>query len=292
VADLLRACDVANYGEPDTSIEDVRDDWCAPHFELARDAWIIQGSSPAPSGYAWLRVRRSGGDFDAVLAIRPGESIPALAPALLDAVESRARERSRESAATLCFFNASVEIAKRSLFERSGYHEARTFYRMRIDFDAVSELPRPGAPGIEVRPLRVGTDDRVAHETIEESFAEHFRHTPREFEEWWALRTSHPRFDAGLWLLAWDGDRVAGALIAYDYGDIGFIQELGVLKPWRGRGVGTALLSRSFEEFRGRRQAHVVLGVDAENESAIGLYKRAGMRVEQRHHLMRKRIGL
>jgi ribosomal protein S18 acetylase RimI-like enzyme len=32
--------------------------------------------------------------------------------------------------------------------------------------------------------------------------------------------------------------------------------------------------------------------VDAENESAIGLYQRAGMRVESRHHLMRKRIGV
>jgi len=30
--------------------------------------------------------------------------------------------------------------------------------------------------------------------------------------------------------------------------------------------------------------------VDAENESAIGIYTRAGMRVDSRHHFMRRRI--
>ena len=64
-----------------------------------------------------------------------------------------------------------------------------------------------------------------------------------------------------------------------------------MLKSWRGKGVGTALLTRSFEEFRGRGQLRVALGVDAENESAIGLYERAGMRVEGRHYLMRRGIG-
>ena len=40
-----------------------------------------------------------------------------------------------------------------------------------------------------------------------------------------------------------------------------------------------------------RARLRVALGVDAENESAIGLYERAGMRVEGRHYLMRRGIG-
>jgi len=138
--------------------------------------------------------------------------------------------------------------------------------------------------------MRLGIDDRAIHAVIEESFAEHFRHTRRGFEEWLALRARHERFDSGLWLLAWERDRVAGALTGYDHGDIGFVRELGVLKPWRGRGVGSALLSRSFEMFRARAQLRVALGVDAENEGAVGLYERVGMRVDSRHYLMRRRI--
>ena len=34
---LLRACDVAIFGEPDTDIKDVRDEWSTPGFDLGRD---------------------------------------------------------------------------------------------------------------------------------------------------------------------------------------------------------------------------------------------------------------
>ena len=288
VADLMRACDVEIFGKPDTDINDVRDDWAAPGFELDRDAWIIHRNDGAAAGFASIR-RKAESDLDGVLYVLPGESIGALAPVLLDASEGRARVMAAGRDASVCVFAASAETQLRSLLERSGYGEVRTFFRMRIDLEVTSLLPAD-IPIIEIRGVRIGTDDRAIHAAIEESFAEHFRHTPRPFEEWWALRTSHARFDPGLWLLAWEGERVAGALIAIDYGDIGFVRELGVLKPWRGRGIGSALLRRSFEDFRSRGQLRVALGVDAENESAVGLYERVGMHVESRHHLMRKRL--
>ena len=291
VTDLLRACDVAIFGEPDTDIKDVRDEWSAPGFELERDAWMIQSAEGAAVGFAWTRLKGAR-DFDGALSVLPGESVDALAPPLLHAVEIRAREMAAGAESSLCIFAASVEAEMRSLLTRSGFHEARTYFRMRIDLTPAKGGTSPSRSGLEIRPHRLGVDDRATHAVIEESFAEHFRHTPRGFSEWWALRARHERFDPGLWLLAWDGERLAGALTGYDYGDIGFIRELGVLKPWRGRGVGTALLDRSFEEFRARGQLRVALGVDAENESAIGLYERVGMRVESRHHLMRKRVGV
>jgi mycothiol synthase len=290
VVTLLRACDVAIFGEPDTEIADVRDDWTAPGFDLARDAWMIQRADGTAVGYAWFR-RRAGLDFDSDLRVLPGEPLDSLALTMLEAVEARTLETAAGKGALLCFFTGSVETELRALLERSGYREARTFFRMRIDLPERDEGRASLVPGIEIRPLRLGTDDRAIHAAIEESFAEHFRHTPRDFEEWWALRARHERFDPGLWLLAWDKDRVAGALVAFDYGDIGFVRELGVLKPWRGRGLGSALLARSFETLRAKGQHRVALGVDAENEGAVGLYVRLGMRVDSRHHLMQRSIG-
>ena len=292
VADLMRACDIAAYGEPDTDLNDVLDDWSAPHFDLARDAWILERSGGLIVGFAGTRPRARA-DFDASFYIRPGEPVAALAPALIEAVEGRAREAGAGETVSLGFFVGSVEHAEREVLSVMGYRDVRIFFRMRIDLapSGAPQAPEPRLGGIEIRTLRLGVDDRVLHATIEESFAEHFRHFPRTFEDWWALRTNHASFDPGLCLLAWDGERPAGALFAIDYGDTGFVRELGVLQPWRGRGLGATLLRRSFEDFRSRGQLKVVLGVDAENESAVVLYERVGMRVEQRHHLMQKKLS-
>ena len=289
VADLMRACDIAAYGEPDTDLNDVLDDRNAPHFDLARDAFILEGPAGAIVGFAGTRPRAHG-DFDGYFFVRPGNPVAALGPALIEAVEGRVREAGGGETVSLGFFIGSVETLERELLADMGYRDARIFFRMRIDL-APRTAPAPALAGLEIRALRLGEDDRVLHATLEESFAEHFRHSPRTFEEWWALRTSHASFDPGLCLLAWDGTRAAGALFAYDFGDLGFVRELGVLRPWRGRGLGKALLRRSFEDFRSRGQLKVVLGVDAENESALVLYEHVGMRQEQRHHLMQKTLS-
>ena len=290
VADLMRACDIANFGEPDTTVEDIRDDWRAPDFDLSRDAWVLDGSGGALAGFAWLRVRRPEAELDADFNIRPGGRVEAMGPALLTRIDGRARERAGGHDCILWVPAPSVDGAKRALLDRSGYIDVRTFFRMGIDL-AEPTTRRPRAPNaIEIRRVRLGIDDRAIHATIEDAFSGHFRHAPRTFEEWWAARTGHAQFDPDLWFLAWDGDRVAGALVGYDFVEIGFIRELGVLTSWRGRGVGTALLLHAFERFKARGQLRISLGVDAQNESAVGLYERIGMRVEQRHILMQKQL--
>jgi ribosomal protein S18 acetylase RimI-like enzyme len=161
---------------------------------------------------------------------------------------------------------------------------------MELDFGA--DLQRVALPpGIEIRTFRIGEDDRAIHAAIEESFAEHFEFSPRPFDIWWSQHAQHERFDPALWLMAWDGDRIAGALTAYDFIDMGFVRELGVLPAYRGRGIATALLLQSFDCIRLRGLPRAVLGVDSENHTgAIRLYERLGMRVTQRHDLLQKRL--
>ena len=306
VARLLRACDVVIFGEPDTDVADVRDDWSQPGFDLARDAWVVEGSDGFRA-YAYLRTRAEGSDYDGDIRVLPGASIEALTPPLLERVEARVRERVNRKV-SLCFFTSSVEREMREVLEAAGYREIRTFFRMRIDLtpmtrgsDGFSPILKgkgsepggePSLPlGVEIRPIRLGEDDRAIHSVIEDSFADHFRHRAKSFEAWWAGRSRHERFDPSLLLLAWEGDEVAGGLTGYDYGDIGFVRELGVRSRWRGKGIGSALLLRSFEAFRARGQLKVALGVDAENESAIGLYQRVGMRVDSRHPLLERVIA-
>jgi mycothiol synthase len=62
-----------------------------------------------------------------------------------------------------------------------------------------------------------------------------------------------------------------------------------VRRPWRGRGLGEALLRHSFVEFHRRGRRAVALGVDADSlTGATRLYERAGMHVDQVHELYTK----
>jgi mycothiol synthase len=95
-----------------------------------------------------------------------------------------------------------------------------------------------------------------------------------------------------LWLLARTGGQPVGALTGHVWGDRGWVDELGVLAPGRGRGTGVALLRRSFAAFAGRGVRRVILSVDAENTTgATALYERAGMRVINRWDVWERLLG-
>lgn len=61
--------------------------------------------------------------------------------------------------------------------------------------------------------------------------------------------------------------------------DRGWVAELGVKPAWRGRGIGSAMLRRSFTSFAERGLSRVMLNVHSENPTgAVGVYERVGMR--------------
>ena len=69
----------------------------------------------------------------------------------------------------------------------------------------------------------------------------------------------------------------------------GYVSVLAVRRPWRKRGLGTALLQHSFAEMKRRGMKRATLGVDAENlTGAVALYERAGMHVEHRYDCYQK----
>ncbi len=70
----------------------------------------------------------------------------------------------------------------------------------------------------------------------------------------------------------------------------GLVGALGVRRPWRGKGLGRALLLRTFGEFHRRGIQRVALGVDAQNPTgATKLYESVGMQVELEAIVFEKR---
>jgi ribosomal protein S18 acetylase RimI-like enzyme len=55
---------------------------------------------------------------------------------------------------------------------------------------------------------------------------------------------------------------------------------LGVKRPWRGRGLASALLAASFNVFQEAGMTHSMLAVDSENPTgALRLYQKMGYEV-------------
>ncbi len=179
--------------------------------------------------------------------------------------------------------------ASRRLLEGFGMHLIRQAHHMRIDFD--KPIGEPSWPeGILVRTYNHAEDAEAVYLANDEAFRDHWGYveTPFEqgFERWLHFLVNRDNFDPSLWFLAVDGEEIAGMALcrpqADDDAEIGWVGELCVLRPWRRKGIGLALLRHAFRELRKRGKRGVGLGVDAENlTGALRLYERAGMHVER-----------
>jgi mycothiol synthase len=129
-------------------------------------------------------------------------------------------------------------------------------------------------------------DEHAVYETHQETFKDLWEHVRRPYDEWAHWFLSADAHYPDLWFLAFDRERLVGVgLCAPDQNQprVGWVHILGVLRSWRGRGLGHALLLHAFHEFRRRGFERVVLGVDAESPTgAHRLYEGAGMRVLHR----------
>jgi ribosomal protein S18 acetylase RimI-like enzyme len=200
-----------------------------------------------------------------------------LGTAIAETTERRARERGVGQLENGVLGN---DARAADLLRSRGYRDVRHFYRMRIEL----EEPPPEArwpEGVEVAAVDPA-EAREFHGALEDGFAEEWGHTEEPFEAFAKRRLEEQRFDPSLWTTVRADGEIAAVLIAdwKRHGEAGWIGSVAVRKPWRRRGLGEALLLRSFGQFYGRGERVVQLGVDAENPSgATRLYERVGMHV-------------
>ncbi len=103
--------------------------------------------------------------------------------------------------------------------------------------------------------------------------------------------TDKPSFDPSLWFLARDGEEVCGVALCKVLGDEGWVDVVGVRRPWRTRGLGLALLRHAFAEYHRRGVRKVDLGVDAKSVAgAPRLYGRAGLSVNSSYVIYLKEL--
>jgi mycothiol synthase len=177
------------------------------------------------------------------------------------------------------------------LFTGHGYREVRRFYEMAIELEGP-----PPAPvlqdGLTIEPFDVASLPEF-YEALDESFGDHWEHHSTPLEEWWKEKQNAPDFDPTLWFLIRDGAEVA-AVVRNEPNrrEGGMVAAIGVRRPWRGRGLGRALLLHTFAEFQRRGVNRISLGVDTQNPTgATKLYESVGMRVELEDAVFEKALA-
>lgn len=187
---------------------------------------------------------------------------------------------------------ASVKHAyMRNLHETYGMQHVRTWWGMRIDRPQTWDAPSIPT-GVTVRTMRYPEEfERTAYAT-HDAFRDHYGHIEQNWEEefkyWQHQADNDPAFDPSLWFIAVDdatGEIVATSLCQGENRNNpawGYIRTLAVVRAWRKRGLGVAMLNHTFNHFWQQGKEAVMLGVDASNiTGATRLYEKAGMYVER-----------
>jgi len=208
---------------------------------------------------------------------------------LLNWAEERGRQRLLlASGPTSRTLRCGVEdklTARRAQWERRGFQIVRHFNRMRRDLS--EPIPAVQLPVDLALRVYMPELSGAVHAAYNEAFRDHWSFNPATFEEWQQYFVGQSSFRSDLTYVVMAGDEVAG----FSLNNVsvekngrhgrseGWIDELAVRRPWRKRGVATALLCATMHAFKAEGLQEALLGVDTQNLSgALRVYERVGFK--------------
>lgn len=181
--------------------------------------------------------------------------------------------------------HASTNLGDRDavrLFARLGMTPARYWFDMTAPTADPPALALPG--NLTTRPYSA-EDEKALHGAHTEAFADHWGYQRRDLDEWATLTVRSESFLANLSRLAFDGDEVAGYVLAYRDADptAVYVGHVGVRRPWRRRGVAGALLASVLAAAARAGYTSAELSVDADSPTgAVSVYERVGFVITSR----------
>jgi mycothiol synthase len=231
-------------------------------------------------------------------AVAPDQRRHGLGTALLDWSLARMRQRAAiEDAGVAVNVQGDAEdqeTGHRVLLAGAGFEPVRHFFLMRRPtLDDVPDVPLPD--GLEIRPV-TETQRRPILEAEFEAFEDHWGNRERS-EDSFTTTLSRAELDTDLWIVAWDGDQIAGVVENWIWAEEneelgvrrGWLERISVRRPWRRRGLARAITAASLVRLREAGMRDGMLGVDSENPNgALGLYEGLGFEVHSRSAVYRR----
>jgi len=295
VVDLFNQFSQAKLGLTEASVEETEKEWGVPGFDMEQDTRLILTPESQVVGYTDVWAIDETPVHPIVWGrVHPDFEGRGLGSYLLDWGERRAQDVLErvpaEARVSMHAFTEQNVTEARQLLEDRGWKPVRYSFRMRVEMQ--EPPPEPQWPeGIRLRKYDPKRHARAVYEADTEAFRDHFGFVEEDpetgFERFQHFMTSGESYDPDLWFIAMYGDEIAGLALCrkwgYDDKESGWISSLAVRRPWRRRGLGTALLLHCFGAFYQRGKRKVGLGVDGQNlTGALGLYERVGMKVYRR----------
>lgn len=282
-----------------TSAEDMAIQYAnLTNCDLDHDLVIVEriGEPSRTVGYArveWRDLTDGSRSFAALVIMAPEARTPALARALLGWAEARLIHNARQRpdgdrvAARMQAYSLGTDATLPDVLEATGWRRQGRGYEMVCDpLDDIPALPVPD--GLDLRPI---ADDeagrRAVWDALIDAFRDH-RDEPEASEEDWRQFRDEPKYDTDLWVIAFDGDEIAGGvlalvdeeLIAHHGTQRGYIDGVFTRPPWRRRGLARAALAEALVRLRDRGMTSAFLDVDGLNPNqAMGLYEALGFTV-------------
>jgi len=262
-------------------------------IQHGRDARIVVDDGDGAIG--WVYVRDPGEPYAVVpvgALVHPMHSYDEV---LWDRLIAFAQDRGKEVAGEA---RAGARVVARThipeddghriaAFERAGFAAVRASFDMRVLLDKPPVQPVLPA-GVEVRAFRYDQNLEELIVATNEAFRDHWGTVQQPMEqligEWrhWIEVEMNEQFDPSLWPLAVVDGKIVGFMsagrVAPKNDTEAQLFELGVLREWRGRGIGRALLLTVFGLLHERGFASARGHVDSENlTGALRLYESVGM---------------
>ena len=288
------------------TVEQVSVDLSHPsdQFDPGRDLHLVEvdGALVAHGRVQWVDTTDGLREFRVHGYVDPAWRRRGIGRALHRANVARVREivaeRPTELPQVLGLWTNEQAPGAVALAESEGFERARWFFEMeRPDIDRdLPEVP-PMPDGLEVRPLSRDEAWQLWEADVE-AFQDHwggFDASEASFQRW----VESPEWDPELFVIAWDGDEIAGGVLNAIYAAEnealgvrrGWLDSVFTRRRWRKRGVARALIARSLHLLATRGLDAAALGVDADNPlGALGLYESFGFGVVQRGSAWRKAL--
>jgi ribosomal protein S18 acetylase RimI-like enzyme len=202
-----------------------------------------------------------------------------------------------DRAAFLTTWFRDGDVGAASLARERGYRRVRVYHHMtRPDLAGIETPTLP--EGLEVRDVDQAGWPRL-WEAMMDAFRDHFGgedDSPAAYQRW----SNDENVDPSLWVVAFDADEIAGAVLGYIIPEEneaqgyrrGWVDPVFVRRPWRRRGLAGALLGEALVRLRERGMTSAQLEVDSENANqALGLYERHGFAVDRSSSEWHKPLG-
>ena len=290
--ELFNICSVAQMGLESFSLNEVKLEWGTPKFNLNTDTRLVFSPKGRLAGHIEVWDIRQPPVHPWVRGqVHPDFEGMGIGSFLMGWAEERAKQailRVPQGARVSMRSGAVNEHKATTQFlEDWGMTFIRRFVDMEITFNGAP--PTPQLPeGIAICTYANKPDLKAVYLAMNDAFKDHWGHVDQPLEEgleqWRHWVEEDEEFDPTLWFLAMDGDEIAGMSLCLHKAPhdkkMGWVDTLGVRRPWRKQGLGLALLHHSFTEFYRRGKLSAGLGVDAGSlTGATRLYEKAGMRV-------------